>query len=111
MKEFITFIIIMSVCIGGLWYLIRGGPCDEGNIYNQTLEYQTVCLNGVLVYVYRSEIEKAIYAKELAKEYDREFANKEDFCGKGNVKVNRYTNYYTLSCKDYTLVPDENLKQ
>ncbi len=107
MKNSIPFLIFVVVVIG-LWYIARVPNCIEGEIssgvWSSGDSYEYECKNEIWVMVSKTEVEKAIEAKRLKAEYNQQLTDKKQFCGEDNVdEIN-------LVCKDYALVPDDNLK-
>lgn len=95
--------------------------CLDGEIVSSFPDYDFQCLNGHYTTEPKTEKEIAVMAKEAKKDFDTRYAKEEQFCGKGNVSPDKkdaikanynYSGIFpiAISCKDYSLVPDENLK-
>lgn len=112
MKEIILFFIVLAVLIAGFYKgfykaIVHSPQCIEGTVAIWT-SFNWRCVDGNWVEEQKSEIEKAIMAKERQKQNEAKIKEREVFCGKGNASKDIYD---TDSCIDYTLVPDENLKE
>lgn len=107
-------VILMIYFLWSLFFTPKQPNCREGDTYQADALRKQVCENGERVTYETSEKERAVYAKaELAK-YKARLKEKEKFCGVGNVDEDFGSAWgYSqspLPCKDYSKVPDENLK-
>jgi len=72
----------------------------------------SACSNPPIII--ETEVQRAIKAKQIKADYELRLKERIKFCGEGNVDENFGSAWgyesMSLPCKDYSLVPDENLK-
>ena len=84
-----------------------GGACEKTDpplTMNFDRYRNVVCIDGQWRIDLKTDKEMAIEAKAIKADYEKRFAEKEAFCGEDNVDED------SLFCKDYSLVPDDNIK-
>lgn len=84
--------------------------CTNGSIEYYTYYSNLKCVDGRWKVYAKSEIQIAQEAKKKKADYEARLLERYKFCGEGNVDTQLGSGYdKQLPCKDYSLVPDENL--
>lgn len=85
--------------------------CTNGSIIEYYTDHSNLkCVDGRWAVYVKSEIQIAQEAKKKKADYEARLLERYKFCGEGNVDTQLGSGYdKQLPCKDYSLVPDENL--
>ena len=103
-------LVLISYKIAGKIKAAITPECSNGMEVSYTGESKLRCVDGTWKIQGKTEIEMAQEAKKEKADYEARLLERYKFCGEGNVDTQLGYGYEKrLPCKDYSLVPDENL--